>query len=52
MDNQLPVVIFDLARPGNIGRALAGEDIGSTISTPGRNMPKKNQVNSGGSTTT
>jgi len=32
MDNQLPIVIFDLARPGNIRRVALGETIGTTVS--------------------
>ncbi|MGH9023631.1 MAG: UMP kinase [Acidimicrobiia bacterium] len=32
MDNQLPIVVFDLTRPGNIRRALAGESIGTLVS--------------------
>lgn len=34
MENSLAVVVFDLAIPGNIVRALRGEPIGSIISTP------------------
>jgi uridylate kinase len=30
-DNQLPIVVFDLMTPGNIGRALMGEGIGTLI---------------------
>lgn len=30
-DNQLPVVVFDLMRAGNIQRALAGEKIGTLV---------------------
>jgi uridylate kinase len=32
MDNQLPIYVFELA-PGNIGRVLAGENVGTIIST-------------------
>jgi uridylate kinase len=33
MDNDLPIHVFELA-PGNIGRVLAGERVGTIISTP------------------
>jgi uridylate kinase len=33
MDNHLPIHVFELA-PGNIGRVVAGESIGTIISTP------------------
>ncbi len=32
MDNQLPLLVFDLMTPGNINRALKGENIGTTVS--------------------
>jgi len=32
MDNALPIHVFELA-PGNIGRVIAGEDVGTIIST-------------------
>jgi uridylate kinase len=32
MDNQLPIVVFDLMAPGNIRRALVGEPIGTLVS--------------------
>jgi uridylate kinase len=31
MDNNLPIVVFSLAKPGNIKRVLAGEDIGTLV---------------------
>jgi uridylate kinase len=34
LEHRLPLVVFDLATPGNITRALRGERIGSLISTP------------------
>ena len=34
MRDELPVVVFDMGRPGNITRALRGEPIGSYIATP------------------
>jgi uridylate kinase len=33
MDNNLPIHVFELA-PGNIGRVVAGEDVGTIITTP------------------
>jgi uridylate kinase len=33
MDNHLPIHVFELA-PGNIGRVVAGESVGTLISTP------------------
>jgi uridylate kinase len=35
MDNQMPIVVFNLLRDGNIARAAAGEKIGTLISQPG-----------------
>ncbi len=32
MDNGLPIVVFDLLREGNIGRAVRGEKIGTLVS--------------------
>src|SRR6187399_1650697 len=31
MDNRLPIVVFNLRTPGNIRRAIIGEEIGSTV---------------------
>jgi uridylate kinase len=31
MDNDLPIIVFDLTRRGNIRRVVAGEDIGTTV---------------------
>jgi uridylate kinase len=33
MDNNLPIHVFELV-PGNIGRVVAGEDVGTIIATP------------------
>ncbi len=33
MDNQLPIVVFDASKPGNIHRALVGEPIGTLVSS-------------------
>ncbi|MBI5835858.1 MAG: UMP kinase [Candidatus Eisenbacteria bacterium] len=31
MDNALPIVVFDLATPGNLGRVVAGERVGTLV---------------------
>jgi uridylate kinase len=31
MDNKLPIVVFDLTRPGNIARIVRGEPVGSVV---------------------
>jgi uridylate kinase len=33
MDNELPIVVFDVSTPGNIRRALSGEAIGTLVSS-------------------
>ena len=33
MDNQLPIVVFNLKTPGNVRRAVMGEPVGSVVST-------------------
>jgi uridylate kinase len=33
MDNELPIIVFDVTKPGNIHRALVGEPIGTLVST-------------------
>lgn len=33
MDNDLPIIVFDVSTPGNIRRALSGEHIGTLVST-------------------
>jgi uridylate kinase len=32
MDNKLPIVVFNLRQPGNIGRVVLGDPIGTTVS--------------------
>ncbi len=32
MDNEMPIVVFDMTQDGNIGRAIRGEQIGTLIS--------------------
>jgi uridylate kinase len=31
MDNRLPIVVFNLLKPGNIKRAVMGEPIGTWV---------------------
>ena len=33
MDNDLPIIVFDVSEPGNIRRALIGEPIGTLVSS-------------------
>ena len=33
MDNEVPIVVFDMTRPGNIVRAVRGEPIGTLVSS-------------------
>jgi uridylate kinase len=35
MENALPIIVFDLTRPGNIRRILLGEPVGSIVSAGG-----------------
>jgi uridylate kinase len=35
MDNELPIIVFDVTEPGNIARALVGEPIGTVVTTGG-----------------
>jgi uridylate kinase len=32
-DNDLPMIIFSMNQPGNIRRAIAGEKVGSLVTT-------------------
>jgi uridylate kinase len=32
MDNNLPIIVFDLLKHGNIRRVISGEDIGTVVS--------------------
>jgi uridylate kinase len=34
MENRLPIYVFNMDDPGNIGRILAGEQVGTLVSTP------------------
>jgi uridylate kinase len=40
MDNKLPIVVFDLNRPGNIVRIVNGEQVGSVVSADGGSVPR------------
>jgi len=31
MDNELPIIVFDLGQPGNILRVVQGEDVGTLV---------------------
>ena len=31
MDNKLPIVVFNLRKPGNLERAIMGEPVGSLV---------------------
>ena len=31
MDNDLPIRVFDITAPGNIARAVRGEDVGTLV---------------------
>jgi len=35
MDNEMPIVVFDMTRSGNILRAIRGESIGTLIAGEG-----------------
>ena len=32
MDNHVPILVFDMNKPGNIRRAVMGEEIGTIVS--------------------
>jgi uridylate kinase len=36
MENDLPIVVFDLNQPDNIARVARGEAVGTLIAAPGR----------------
>jgi uridylate kinase len=33
MDNKLPIVVFDLSRPGSMRRLVLGEPVGSVVTS-------------------
>jgi uridylate kinase len=35
MDNRMPILVFDMMRPGNIVKAISGEPIGTIVSIAG-----------------
>jgi uridylate kinase len=32
MDNKMPIVVFNMNKPGNLKRVVVGERVGSTVS--------------------
>ncbi len=36
MDNELPIVVFDLTQRGNVRRVVQGEEIGTTVGKSNR----------------
>jgi uridylate kinase len=34
MENRLPIDVFNMDDPGNVARILAGEQVGTLVSTP------------------
>jgi uridylate kinase len=38
-ENRLPIVVFDMGRPGNLVRVLQGEEIGTIVTGPERREP-------------
>jgi len=43
MDNRMPIIVFNLLTEGNIARAVAGERIGTLVSTPDTGPELKEQ---------
>jgi uridylate kinase len=39
MDNNMPIIVFNLLTEGNIARAVSGERIGTLVSTPFGGVP-------------
>jgi uridylate kinase len=39
MDNNMPIIVFNLLTEGNIARAVSGERIGTLVSTPTAGVP-------------
>jgi uridylate kinase len=39
MDNNMPIIVFNLLTEGNIARAVSGERIGTLVSTPADPTP-------------
>lgn len=36
MDNKMPIIVFDITRPGNLRRAVLGEEVGTLVGERGR----------------
>ncbi len=45
MDNDVPIVVFDMNVPGNIRRVVFGEEIGTLVSTPARLAANSKELN-------
>ncbi len=45
MDNELPIIVFDLTQRGNVRRVVLGEEIGTTVgkdcARPARPRPRR-----------
>jgi len=41
MDHNLPIIVFNLRKPGNIKRAVMGEPIGTRVERGSRNAPRQ-----------
>ena len=41
MDHDLPIIVFNLRKPGNIKRAVMGEPIGTRVERRSRNAPRQ-----------
>ena len=33
MENKIPIIVFNLKKPGNIARAVSGENVGTIITS-------------------
>jgi uridylate kinase len=40
MDNQMPIIVFDLFTEGNIERVILGEQIGTRVDGDGKAPPR------------
>jgi uridylate kinase len=40
MDNDMPIIVFNLLTNGNIGKAVRGANIGTLVYTPPRNQQR------------
>jgi len=44
MDNQMPIIVFDMTTPGNIVKSLLGEEIGTLVGQLNRPKPKEERT--------